>query len=285
MLYPIEEVNPVKTERKIEERIMVCSDIPRKWSYQDIESLKLILGTIIVIYSDIRNRKEIREIEETFTASLVHDLKSPIYAEQKALEYIVSRKPDTIIQNIIPYLNDMYLTNEELLRLITNLLTVYSMELGKLELKKVPVNINKIIDDAIRTIKPSADDSEAKIVKNVQENLMDIYMDPDEIKRVFINLISNAIKHNPKGIEIIISAEIKEDEIFISISDNGIGINEAEKANIFQKYRTTKRKVGSGLGLYLSKQIVEHHSGKIWFESEVDKGTSFYFTLPITENM
>ncbi|MDD3150278.1 MAG: GAF domain-containing sensor histidine kinase [Candidatus Gastranaerophilales bacterium] len=282
MLYPIEELVPIKGGKKIEEKIMVCSDIPKKWSQQDIDALKLIIGTITIIYVDIRNRKEIRAIEETFTASLVHDLKSPLYAEQKALEFITSRKPDTTIQSILPYLDDIYKTNEESLRLITNLLTVYSLEFGQQELKKEPVNINKIIDNAIRSIKPLADDNESKIVKNIQENLEEVYMDPDEIKRVFANLLSNAINHNIKGIQINITAERKEDEIFLSVSDNGIGISEIEKKNIFQKYKTTKRNVSSGLGLYLSKQIVEHHGGIIWFESEEGKGTTFYFTLPLT---
>jgi signal transduction histidine kinase len=283
MLYPVEELFPIKGERKIEQRFVVCSDIPRKWSSQDIETLKLIIGTLTVIYTDIRGRKEVKEIEETFTASLVHDLKSPIYAEQKALEFLMSRKADTTIKSITPYLHDMYLTNEELLRLITNLLTVYSMDLGQHEIKKESANINKIIDDAIRTIKPFADDNESKITKNIQKKLMDIYIDPDEIKRVCVNLISNAITHNAKGVEINILAKKKEDEILVSISDNGVGISEAEKANIFQKYRTTKRNIGSGLGLYLSKQIIEHHhNGKMWYKSEEGKGTTFYFTLPLT---
>jgi two-component sensor histidine kinase len=285
MLYPIEELFPIKGERKIEERIMVCSKIPKKWSHQNIESLKLIIGTLTVIYVDIRSRKEIREIEETFTASLVHDLKSPLYSEQKALEFIMSRKPETTIQSITSYLSDMYKTNEELLRLITNLLTVYSLELGQHELKKEASNIIKIIDNANRSVKYLADDNEAKIVKNIQENLEDLYIDPDEIMRVFINLIGNAIKHNPKGIEVNISAEKKEDEILVSVSDNGIGISESERANIFQKLKTTKRKVSTGLGLYLSKQIVEFHGGRIWFQSEEGKGTTFYFTLPLTSQI
>jgi len=281
MLYPIEELFPIKGERKTEERIMVCSDIPRKWSPQDTESLKLIIGTITIIYIDIRNRNEIKEIEETFIASLVHDLKSPLYAEQKALEFILSRKPDTNLKSIMAYLEAMYMTNEDLLRLITNLLTVYSLDLGQHELKKESTNINKIIDNAISTIKPLADDNESKIIKNIQKNLAYIYMDPDEIKRIFINLISNAIKHNPKGTEIKVSAELKDDTILLSISDNGSGITKAEKATIFQKYRSTKSKVGSGLGLYLSKKLVERHEGKMWFESEEGKGTTFYFTLPL----
>lgn len=281
MLYPIEEISPMKKGRKVKEKIMICSDIPRQWSSQDVESLKLIIGTISVVYVDIRNRKELKAIEETFISSLVHDLKSPIYAEQKALEFILSRKADVNIQSIKPYLNDMYLTNEELLRIITNLLTVYSMDLGQHELKREPANINKIIGDAVRTIKPLAYDNESSIVLNLQKNIMDISLDSEEIRRVFINLLSNAINHNPKGIEINISVEIKENELLTSISENGIGISEENKANIFEKYRTTKRRVGTGLGLYLSKQIVEYHGGKIWFESEEGKGSTFFFTLPL----
>ncbi|EKE04630.1 MAG: two-component sensor histidine kinase [uncultured bacterium] len=285
MLYPFEVFTPLMGVKKIEDRILVCSNVPRKWSAQDIEALKLIIGTIMIIYVDIRNRNEIREIEETFIASLVHDLKSPLYGEQKALEFIMSRKPDTNIQSITPYLNDMYMTNEELLRLITNLLTVYSLELGQHELKKEPSNINKIIDNAVRSMKPLADDNESRINVDTQEKLVEIGMDPDEIKRVFANLISNAIKHNPKGIEINISAKRTDDEILLSVSDNGVGISESDKPKMFQRYSTAKRKIGSGLGLYLSKQIIGHHGGKIWFESEEGKGTTFYFTLPITENM
>lgn len=281
MLYPIEKLFLIAGERKTDERIMVCSDVPRKWSHQDTEALKLIVGTITIVYIDIRNRNEIKEIEETFTASLVHDLKSPLYAEQKALEFILSRDADTNIQSIMPYLETMYSTNEDLLRLITNLLTVYSLELGQHELKKEFVNINKIIDNAISTIKPLADDNESQIIKNIQKNLIDIYMDPDEIKRIFINLISNAIKHNRKGTEIKVSAELKDDAILLSISDNGAGISKVEKATIFQKYSSSKNKVGSGLGLYLSKQLVERHEGKMWFESKEGKGTTFYFTLPL----
>ena len=285
MLYPFEAFTPLMGVKKIEDRILVCSNVPRKWSAQDIEALKLIIGTIMIIYVDIRNRNEIREIEETFIASLVHDLKSPLYGEQKALEFIMSRKPDTNIQSITPYLNDMYMTNEELLRLITNLLTVYSLELGQHELKKEPSNINKIIDNAVRSMKPLADDNESRINVDTQEKLVEIGMDPDEIKRVFANLISNAIKHNPKGVEINISAKRTDDEILLAVSDNGVGISESDKPKMFQRYSTAKRKIGSGLGLYLSKQIIGHHGGKIWFESEEGKGTTFYFTLPITENM
>ena len=104
--------------------------------------------------------------------------------------------------------------------------------------------------------------------------------DKAEIGRVIINLVSNAIKHTREGTEINISAEKINNELRVAVADNGEGIPEAERKNIFQRYPTAKRKIGTGLGLYLSKQIIDAHNGKIWFDSEVGKGTTFYFTLP-----
>lgn len=280
MLYPVEELFPSPKKKKVEERIMVCSDIPRKWTYKDIEALKLIIGAITLIYIDIKNRKDIREMEETFIASLVHDLKSPLYAEQKAIEFILSNEPNAELKNFIPYLENMYNTNEELLRLIMNLLTVYSIEMGQHELKKESVNINNLINEATSSIKPLIEDHESKIIQNLSKNLEELLLDYYEIKRVFINLLSNALKHNPKGVEIKITTKKRNGKILVSISDNGTGIKEEEKSNIFKKYITTKRKTGSGLGLYLSKQIIEHHGGEIWFDSKEGEGTTFYFTLP-----
>lgn len=281
ILYPLEETLFQSGDKKITDRIMLCSTVPRKWTKEEIENLELITGTIAVIYSDILRKKEVKEIQETFLSSLIHDLRSPILGEQKALEFLMSRKPDTPIQDIAAYHSDMYSTNQDLLNIINNLLGVYSLDLGHKEVEKEPSDINKIIDEAIRTIKHTADENEDTISVSTQEKLSEIKMDPDEIKRVIINLISNAIKHNPKGINIEISAEQRENEILVSIGDNGVGISEPEKEKIFQKYPKAKRQIGTGLGLYLSKRIVELHGGKIWFESEEGKGTAFYFTLPI----
>ena len=99
--------------------------------------------------------------------------------------------------------------------------------------------------------------------------------------RVFSNLIGNAIKHTRKGTQINISASRKDRFIKFAIQDNGEGIPKEQINMIFQRYPMEKRKIGTGLGLYLSKQIVEAHAGKIWFETKEGVGTTFYFTLPI----
>lgn len=234
MLYPLEEILPMAGGKKITDRIMLCSSVPRKWTKEEIENLELIAGTIAIVYSDILRKKEVKEIQETFLASLIHDLRSPLLGEQKALEFLMSRKPDTPIQEIAAYHSDMYATNEDLLNIINNLLGVYSLELGHKEVETELSHINKIIDNAVRSIKRLADENEDTINVHTQEKLSEIKMDPDEIKRVIINLISNAIKHNPKGISIEVSAEQRENDILLSVSDNGVGIPESERVKIFQ---------------------------------------------------
>jgi signal transduction histidine kinase len=128
---------------------------------------------------------------------------------------------------------------------------------------------------------PLAEDAQSKISADIEENMPKMLADENEIIRVIINLINNAIKHNEKGTTIKVSARRTNDKIIVSVSDNGSGIPDSEKPKIFQRYPTAKRKIGTGLGLYLSKQIIDAHNGKIWFESELNKGTTFSFSLPI----
>ena len=112
-------------------------------------------------------------------------------------------------------------------------------------------------------------------------NLPLINIDRGEISRVFSNLVGNAIKHTKKGTQIKISAFVKDNCIQFAIQDNGEGISREHINKIFQRYPVEKRKIGTGLGLYLSKQIIEAHKGEIWFETEEGVGTTFFFTLPV----
>lgn len=231
-----------------------------------------------------KRQMEIQELiksRDSFIATLTHDLRSPINAEQKALEAIISKKLGSDLVNFIEYLEDIYKTNEELLRIVNNLLTVYHYESGQIKLNIESVNIGELINDSIRTLKHLAKDEQSELIVRIETGLPDIKADKDQIMRVMINLISNAVKHNTKGTQISISAKKTDNEIGISVHDNGKGILEEEKPNIFKRYPTTKRKIGTGLGLYLSKQIIDAHHGKIWFDTDEKEGTTFYFTIPI----
>lgn len=226
-------------------------------------------------------KREIEEQRSSFLSSLTHDLRSPILAEQKALEAILSKTMGESLDDFSEYLEEMYKTNDSLLRIVNNMLISDYYESGKIELDLEEKNIKDIFSNAIKSIKPLIEENQSEIFIDIQSGLPLVKVNADEITRVIINLVSNALKHNIKGINIKISAKKIENGIQVSIADNGKGIPDDEKSNIFQKYPTGKRKIGSGIGLYLSKQIINAHNGRIWFDTEEGKGTTFHFVLPI----
>lgn len=280
ILYPT-----VKTTQEKKEEVIgltaVCYPSPKMWSTNEIGFFKLVVDAVSIIYLELQQRQETEEVKRTFVATLTHDLRSPIIAEQKALEYMISRSATCSERNFGEYLEDIYKTNEDLLKIVNNLLSVYHYESGMFLLNKTETNIGEIIEHSVKALKYLADDKESQIYYEVEADLPLISIDRDEIGRVILNLIGNAIKHTRKGTEINVSAKREKHFIQIAIHDNGEGIPKENISMIFQRYPTGKRKIGTGLGLYLSKQIVEAHDGKIWFESKEEKGTTFYFTLPV----
>ncbi|OGI18001.1 MAG: hypothetical protein A2255_03520, partial [Candidatus Melainabacteria bacterium RIFOXYA2_FULL_32_9] len=287
LLYPIFKTSLASKEKEnnvaaIVGLIMLCSSAPRKWMSYEIVSLKLIIDTISSVYFEIESRKEIEQLRTNFIATLTHDLRSPIIAEQKALEFMLSRKPETLLREYSEFIEDIYKTNNELLRIVNNLLAVYHYESGRFELNFEEVKIKDLIDSAVKSVLPMAQDEGAEISINIIDN-PEVKVDKNEINRVLVNLINNAIKHNPAGVKINIESKKTNDYVQIAVSDNGRGIPEPERPHIFEKYPAIKRKIGTGLGLYIAKQIVEMHDGKIWFESEIGKGSTFYFMLPIAK--
>ena len=278
--YPTSKKLPGVEEKGVIEITLIADSVPKIWTIEEQQLFKLVMDTLFIVALEIIQRQKIEELRKTFITALTHDLKSPILAEQKAVEALLSGKIGFSKDLYNEYLNDIHKTNEGLLKLINNLLSVYHYESGKWELHKTLGNIENEIKEAISVLKYMADDRNAKISLDIQENLPLVNIDVDEIKRALINLIENAIKHNEKGVKIVVSAVKTDDSIQISVNDNGVGIPEEVASKLFQKYMTEKGAIGSGLGLYISKQIVEIHNGKIWFETTPGKGVTFYFTLP-----
>lgn len=225
--------------------------------------------------------QELLVSRDTFIAALSHDLKSPIFAEQKIIEFILMDRDAIKISDFIEYMEEMYKTNEEVLRIVNNLLTVYHLDSKEFKLTLSPVNVNALVRDAAKTLGHLAKAEDIMIKTHLDPQVPLLNADEDMIKRVIVNLVSNAIKHSKNSAEVKISTCREAKCIKVIVQDFGKGIGLDDQKNIFQKYPTVKRKVGSGLGLFISKQIIDAHKGKIWFESGVEKGTSFIFTLPI----
>lgn len=280
MAYPTSKKSPSYAEKSIIELTIISRSEQKEWLQEEKNLFKIIMDTISIVALEAIQRQELEETRKTFIATLAHDLKSPMLAEQKALEYFLSPEVKLKREDFCQYLADIYRTNKELLKLVDNLLAVYHYESGKVELDKTRENIGQVIRETVKSLKYLADERDCKILLDIQENLPPVDIDVTEINRVLTNLITNAIKHNPKNISIKTGAVKSDNHIQILINDNGRGMPKNIVNDIFRRYPLKKQRVGTGLGLYISKQIIDAHGGKIWFETEEGKGTTFYFTLP-----
>jgi len=233
---------------------------------------------------DINKLKELEQIREDFSATLAHDLKIPILAEKNTLQFFLKGVFGETSDKQKIALENMQESNKDLLNLVNNLLDVYKHDAVFTEFHKEPADIKKLITECLNEISPLALKNNHTLENNIQDEVIEINMEKNEIKRVILNLLNNAIIYTQQGGIISVEHEINDSELIIKIKDNGKGISEADIDKIFDRYFSKDlkfRKVGTGLGLYLSKRIIEGHNGKIWAESTPEKGSTFSFSLPL----
>jgi len=233
---------------------------------------------------DIKKLKELEQIREDFSATLAHDLKIPILAEKNTLQFFLKGTFGEITGKQKEALENMQESNKDLLNLVNTLLDVYKYDAVPTEPQKEPADIKDLMKECLNEISSLVVKNAHTLENNIKEEIPLVNIDKNEIKRVVLNLLNNAITYTQPGGIITLSHEACETEIIIKIKDNGKGISEVDIDKVFDRYFSKDikfRKVGTGLGLYLSKQIIEAHNGKIWVESSLDKGSTFAFSLPL----
>ncbi|MFA6989830.1 MAG: HAMP domain-containing sensor histidine kinase, partial [Candidatus Gastranaerophilaceae bacterium] len=159
-------------------------------------------------------------------------------------------------------------------------------ELARKKLFFTETDLSILIKDVVNSLKNEADLKSIGIDLKLEENLPVIFIDKDEVEKVIYTLVENAITYTPKNRHILIKSSIQANLIKICVIDNGSGMSEEIQKRLFKRYEMAlaiERKIGAGMGLYLSKQIIEAHNGKIEFTSKINKGTTFCFTLPISQ--
>ncbi|MEI7473263.1 MAG: ATP-binding protein [bacterium] len=238
----------------------------------------------VLVLRDITKKKEFETLKEDFVATLTHDLRVPVLANVQTFEHLMkgcygelSEKQNFIFEQLTS-------SNKDLLKMVNVILDSYKYEAGKYSLLKRNFNLNKLIKECTNEISALAREKKHTLIFNNELIELSVNADKHEIKRVILNLLSNAINYTPHEGTIKITAEKNSHNIIVSIEDNGIGINQSSLENLFERYSKggkTLRKVGTGLGLYLSKQIIDAHKGKIWVESTKDLGSTFHFSIPL----
>ena len=234
----------------------------------------------------IRNfsvQKETERLRDDFIATLTHDLRTPLLAAIQTLKFFLDGSLGELKDQQRVLLSTMLQSNEDLLGLVNALLEVYRFESGKLSLCKTVFNIKDLITQCYDELEPLSKKKE--ITFNLKCDMDDeVLIDADraEIKRVITNLCGNALNYTNKGGTIDILAKAQSGDLIFSVVDNGNGIPKEDIPHLFMRFSqgtSKKRSTGTGLGLYLSRQIVEAHGGKIWVESKVNQGSEFSFLL------
>ncbi len=232
----------------------------------------------------IKQEKQLQLFKEEFAATLTHDMKVPVIAELNSLNYLIDGRFGMLNDKQLEILRLMKASNQELKELIENMLETYRLEQKKIKLEKSKNYLNPFINSIVDEMGQIAIESEHKISVDLsQTENFELEFDVFQLKRVIKNLIQNALSFSPNSSEIIIRSELYNEKIKLLFTNKGSGISADDLDLIFQKYycgHSKFRKAGTGLGLYLSQQIVLAHNGKIEVDSSKEEETTFILTLP-----
>ena len=243
----------------------------------------------ILVIRDISMQKKMEKLRDDFIATLTHDLRTPLLASIQTLSYLIDGTLGEINEKQMKFLATMKTTNCDMLGLVNALLEVYRYEEGKLNLYKENFDINEFIEHINSQLES------LYITKKINIKLFlsqtkgkNVYADKNELRRVLVNLCGNAVKFSKINGEIKITTSImNENDLKITIEDKGEGISKEELPQLFNRFisfndsgKTNIKNINStGLGLYLSKKIIEAHNGKIWVESIKGNGSKFFILL------
>ena len=251
-----------------------------------------IAVTMIDITSQKEGEEELKEISKLKSELLSrtsHELKTPLVSIKGYVDLLLQVHYENLDFYTISMLHEIRQGCSRLESLIKDLLETSQLETGAIMLHKERENLSFLIKFCLKELQGLANIRHHKIFLNIEENMITMF-EKERIYEVIVNLVSNAIKYTPPKGVIKIGSEVKNNSYIISIKDNGIGLSEKDKQKIFKKFGKIERygkgldvvSEGSGLGLYISKGMIELHEGDIWVESKGnEKGSTFYFSLPI----
>jgi len=251
---------------------------------------------------NLHKEKEIKKAKSDFVALASHQLRTPLSIVKWYIDFILGGDAGKINKDQQKYLKEVYMANERLIELVNNLLDVSRIDVGTFSIDPEPSNIIKLADDAIRKIRSEATEKHIAI-ETEYDSLPVINLDTRLMGIVFVNLLANAVKYTPENGRIKVVIKKTETSAFIKIADTGAGIPRNQQDKIFTKlFRADNvrkiESVGTGLGLYIVKAVIEKSGGKIWFESpsmdllledeqkylsmdQEHPGTTFFITIPL----
>jgi two-component system, NtrC family, sensor kinase len=220
-----------------------------------------------------------------FLANMSHELRTPLNAIIGFSEVLTEKMFGDINDKQAEYLKDILESGRHLLSLINDILDLSKIEAGRMELEPADFDLPNAIESALILVRERATRRGITLGSTVDQRLGTICGDERKVKQVLLNVLANALKFTPEGGRIDVGARLRDEMAEVSVSDTGIGIAPADQEAVFEEFRQVgaaeKKAEGTGLGLALSRKFIELHGGKIWVQSELGRGSTFTFTLPL----
>jgi PAS domain S-box-containing protein len=233
----------------------------------------------------LRQLQESEKLRSAFISALTHDLRTPLVAQERAVELFLSNR-DKLPPKLATLAERLYKSNQGLLDMVNMLLETYQYESGKINLLWETVDLSALVDACFSDVSALAESKQIQLHNQMPSTFASVSGDSHQLKRVFMNIIGNALQNIPSGCQVIVKGEDTENRICITLEDNGPGIPPDSLPHLFERYYVgdhIHKKIGTGLGLYICKMIMEQHHGTISVESDVNKGAKFLLTLPKNE--
>lgn len=244
-----------------------------------------LLGAVVVL-RDVSHEREVDQLKSSLVSTVSHELRTPLTMIQGFSELLVTR-PNLNDESSREALGRIHVSAERLARLIDDLLSVSRIESGKLRAELGPVGVAEVIAESVSAFSPA---DRGRVAVAVEDDLPNVTADRDKMVQVVTNLVSNGLKYSGDDSPVCVTATSAGDHVEVSVIDLGIGMSAQECSVVFEKFtrsdRPEVRRVGgTGLGLYITKSLVELQQGQLWVTSTLGKGSVFAFSVPVSSEM
>jgi signal transduction histidine kinase len=259
-----------------DERVSVSGDVAR----QEMDEL----GQLALRFNQMAARLERTEsMRRQLIGDVTHELRTPLTTIKGSMEGLM----DGVLPANEETYTQIYREADRLQRLVNDLQELSQVEAGAYELQRQTITVKNLVDATVARLQRQFEEKGVSITTQISGELPLVWVDPDRLGQVLLNLLGNALQYTPKGGEVVVTANQGQNEVRVAISDTGIGIPPEDLPHLFTRfYRVDKSRArsigGSGIGLTIAKHLVEAHGGRIWVESlGLGKGSTFVFTIPL----
>jgi PAS domain S-box-containing protein len=256
------------------------------WSWVSATSLQDTKGRYIGhlgMFTDITERKKVELLKDEFLGLISHELRTPLTIVIGSIYTAMSTGMSSA--DVRELLENAADGAESLSRILENLLELTRAQAGQLKIQRESINVAEVAQEVIVKLKSRS--GTRRFSLDMPDDLPEVAADPVRVERIIHNLLDNAVKYSPEGSEIRVFSHCQSDCVIVGVSDQGTGISPHDQDRLFQPFErlsnpSTDSSQGTGLGLVVCKRLVEAHGGRIWVESELGQGSTFFFTLPLS---